>query len=311
MNKVICIVGPTGIGKTRLSLMLAKYLKTEIINADAIQVFKEVDILSAKATKEEQAEVKHHLLDYLDLDENLDIASFKLAATQLIEKLNQQGKIPIVVGGSGLYLKSLLYDYNLTKIKGRTGDVSLKYQTFSNQELFAYLNKIDAKAAEKLHANNRKRVLRAIEIFEDNQVTKSEFIDRQTHQLEFNALIIGLIMPRDLLYERINERVEIMIKNGLLTEVRNLHEKYHDSNYQVFQAIGYKELVPYLNEEESLANCVVKIKQNSRRYAKKQLTWFNNQMPVHWLLSEPDNFEKTVISAKKIVKEFFDDGTTI
>ncbi|MDL2212332.1 tRNA (adenosine(37)-N6)-dimethylallyltransferase MiaA, partial [Erysipelotrichaceae bacterium OttesenSCG-928-M19] len=204
MDKVICIVGPTGIGKTKLSLALAQELASEIINGDAIQVFKEVDILSAKPTHEEQSLVKHHLLDYLEVSENLDVAQFKRQATSIIKELNVKNKIPILVGGSGLYLKSLLYDYNFNQIEQRNDATMLKYQDYSNEALYNHLVAIDAKAASILHPNNRKRVLRAIEIFENNKITKSEFISAQEHKPVFDVLIIGLAMPREQLYERIN-----------------------------------------------------------------------------------------------------------
>ena len=307
MDKVICIVGPTGIGKTKLALALAQFLKTEIINGDAIQVFKEVDILSAKPTKEEQAQVKHHLLDYLNLAESLDVACFRKEATSLIKKLNSENKIPIIVGGSGLYLKSLLYDYNLADIKGRDVEIAEKYLKYSNEELFALLEEIDSEAASILHPNNRKRVLRAIEIYETNQVKKSDFIALQDHKIVFDALIIGLEMPRELLYERINQRVELMLDIGLLNEVKNLYQNYQDKDFQVFQAIGYKEFIPFFNNEVTLEEAIAKVKQNSRRYAKKQITWFKNQMAVDWLESDVNDFSKTINEAKLLVEEFLNE----
>ena len=304
MDKVICIVGPTGIGKTKLSIALAHYLNTDVINGDAIQVFKEVDILSAKATKEEQDGIKHHLLDYLNVNETLDVATFKEEASTLIKNLNKEDKIPIIVGGSGLYLKSLLYDYTFDKITERQSDIITKYQNYSNEELYSYLEKIDLPAARILHPNNRKRVLRAIEIYEISKVKKSDFIAQQKHELEFDALIIGLEMPREKLYDRINLRVDKMVEDGLVTEVKNLHEKYHDQNHQVFQAIGYKELLPFIDKEVTLSEALDKIKQNSRRYAKKQITWFKNQMDVNWIESDIENFDDTINKAKNIVKDF-------
>ncbi|MDF9867098.1 tRNA dimethylallyltransferase [Bacilli bacterium PM5-3] len=311
MDKVICIVGPTGIGKTKLSIELAKFLDTEIINCDAIQVFKDVNILSAKATVEEQEKIKHHLLDYLELDERLDVANFRKDASNLIKELNSKGKIPILVGGSGLYLKSLIYDYNLSEIKGRESKTIEKYQNYSNEELFSKLESIDMKAASILHPNNRKRVLRAIEIFEESNIKKSDFIEKQEHKIIFDALIIGLEMPREELYERINIRVDHMIENGLLEEVDGLYQMYQDKDYQVFQAIGYKEFLPYYNNEMSIEESIAKVKQNSRKYAKKQITWFKNQMNVEWLLSDVNDFDKTIAQAKIIVKDFLNDERTI
>lgn len=307
MDKVICIVGPTAIGKTSLAIALAQQFNTEIINGDAIQVYKEIDIISAKATKQEQAIIKHHLLDYLDISESLDIAIFKNEATQLIKELNKIGKIPIIVGGSGLYLKSLLYDYNFTNIKGRQEEISEKYKNFNNYDLFKYLEKIDYEASLKLHENNRKRVLRAIEIYENNQISKSEFIASQKHDFVFDVLIIGLNTNREILYDRINNRVDQMIKDGMLEEARMLYNKYDKKNYQALNAIGYKELVDYFEGISTLEQAIDKIKQNSRRYAKKQLTWFKNQMDVNWINVDINDFSKTINQAIEMVEVKFNE----
>lgn len=307
MDKVICIVGPTAIGKTKLAIELAKYFNSEIINGDAIQVYQEINIISAKPTFEEQAGIKHHLLDYLQIDQPLDVALFKQQATYLIKKLNQENKIPILVGGSGLYLKSLLYDYNLKDIKGRKDDNNLKYLELNNDELFKYLEKIDYQASLKLHPNNRKRVLRAIEIYENNQLSKSEFIALQKKHFDFDVIIIGLNLNRELLYERINQRVEHMIDNGMIDEVKYLYDKYHEFKYQPLQAIGYPELVDYFENKVTLTEAIEKIKRNSRRYAKKQITWFTNQMEVAWLDVDLDDFSNNVKQAIKLVEEKFYD----
>lgn len=307
MDKVICIVGPTAIGKTSLAIALAQQFNTEIINGDAIQVYREVDIISAKATKQEQAIIKHHLLDYLDISESLDVAIFKNEATQLIKELNKNGKIPIIVGGSGLYLKSLLYDYNFTNIKGRKEEISEKYKNLNNHDLFKHLEKTDFEASLKLHENNRKRVLRAIEIYENNQISKSEFIASQKHDFVFDVLIIGLNTNREILYDRINNRVDQMIKDGMLEEARMLYNKYDKKNYQALNAIGYKELVDYFEGISTLEQAIDKIKQNSRRYAKKQLTWFKNQMDVNWIKVDINDFSKTINQAIEMVEVKFNE----
>lgn len=310
MEKVICIVGPTGIGKTKLSIALAKALSTEIINGDAIQIFKEGDILSAKASLEEQDGIKHYLLDEKDLDFSLDIATFKKEASTLIQQLNARNLIPIIVGGSGLYLKALLYDYELDQIKSKSQETELKYQDYSNEELFALLESLDAKAASILHPNNRKRVLRAIDIYENNEVSKSEFINQQKHELVYDALVIGLKMERAKLYDLINQRVDKMMDLGLLQEVEQLALNYDlNSNYQLFNAIGFKEFKPYLMQKQSLQEAIDKVKQNSRRYAKKQITWFNNQMDVNWLEVDINNFDKTIEQAKELIGEHYGKNT--
>lgn len=304
MNKVICIVGPTGIGKTKLSIELAKYLDTEIINGDLIQMYQKVDILSAKPSLEEQAGIKHHLLDYLALDQSYDIAQFKVDANKLIEELNKQNKIPIIVGGSGLYIKALLYDYRFDQFEQRDTKNNNKYDNYNNEELFEVLKTLDYEASQILHPNNRRRVLRAIEISEGNELNKSELLAQQKKEMVYDALVIGLQTERDKLYERINLRVDLMLKAGLLKEVETLYNNYRNTESQAFVAIGYKELIPYLNNEMDLVDCIDKIKQNSRRYAKKQLTWFNNQMQINWIESNLDDFNQTIKQAKLLVEEF-------
>jgi len=309
-EKVICIVGPTGIGKTKLSIELAKYLKTEIINGDAIQIFKEGHILSAKPSLQEQEGIVHYLLDEKELDYRLDIASFKKEASALITKINRQGMIPIVVGGSGLYLKALLYDYNLDQIQSKSQDIEIKYQNYSNEDLFDVLANLDPQAAAILHPNNRKRVLRGIDIALHNKMNKSEFIASQKKEMMYDALVIGLNMDRESLYERINLRVDKMVENGLVEEVDDLIQRYNMfSEFQLFQAIGFKEFLPYYNLEIPLNLVFDNIKQNSRRYAKKQLTWLHNQMQVTWLEVDVDHFEDTIEQAKKLVGEHYGKNT--
>jgi tRNA dimethylallyltransferase len=294
MDKVICIVGPTGIGKTKLSIALAHKLKTEIINGDAIQIFKEGNILSAKPSFEERENITHYLLDVKELNEKLDIASFKIEASKLISDINRRGLIPIVVGGSGLYIKALIYDYQLEQINSKSIDIEKKYQQLDNQQLYDILLELDKQAAIILHPNNRKRVLRAIDICENNNITKTDFINKQKHTLVFDALVLGLYLDRDKLYDRINKRVEAMVNDGLVDEVKSLYERFKDNEYQLFQAIGYKELIPYFKKQMSLEECIEKIKQASRRYAKKQMTWLNNQLDVKWIDVHLDDFDKTI-----------------
>lgn len=306
MDKVICIVGPTGIGKTKLSLALAHYLNTEIINGDAIQVFKQVDILSAKIPLEEQEGIKHHLIDCIDISESFDVARFKKEAGAIISELNKQNIIPILVGGSGLYVKSLLYDYTFDQVAQRDNNIIDKYKDYSNEQLFSYLKTIDEDSALILHPNNRKRVLRAIEIFEVNKISKTDLHKKQKKELEYDALVIGLNTQRDVLYDLINKRVDKMLDEGLLNEVENINKAYPLENYQAMQAIGYKEFIPYLQGEIPLKQAIEDAKQNSRRYAKKQLTWFRNQMNVSWLESNIEDFDQTINEAKKIVKDFIE-----
>lgn len=306
-NKIICIVGPTGVGKTALSLALAQELQTEIINGDAFQVYQEMDILTAKPTAAEQSLVKHHLIDYLSITDGLDIARFKNEATAIINDLFKAGQVPIIVGGSGLYLKSLLYDYELNDLKARADEPQNSYADYSNEALYELLVSIDYEASLKLHPNNRKRVLRAIDIYESNGITKSAFIKQQRQQPVYDVLFIGLRMERDLLYRHLNARVDKMMNAGLLEEVTNLYHKYHTANFQALQAIGYKEFIPYFEEKISLDQALEEVKKNTRRYAKKQYTWFNNQMEVNWLYVDLNDFDKTIAQAMSLVRSFIDE----
>jgi tRNA dimethylallyltransferase len=305
MNKVICIVGPTGVGKTKASLALAQHFNLAIINGDVMQMFKDVDILSAKVTANEQQNIKHYLIDFLDLADHYDVATFKKEATALIEHLNNQGIVPIVVGGSGLYLKALLYDYQFDDFKKRTPNSQLAH--YSNEALYAYLKEIDPEQAALLHPNNRVRVERAVEIFEATQQSKTDLIAQQQHELVFDALVLGLEAERSALYQQIDQRVDQMIADGLLEEVKKVHTQYPDDDLQVAVAIGYKEMVRYLKKEISFEEAVAQIKQNSRRYAKKQLTWFKNQMDVDWINVDFNDFAQSLKIMNDKVEDFLNE----
>lgn len=305
MNKVICIVGPTGVGKTKASVALAQRFNLPIINGDVIQMFKDIDILSAKIKEDEQAGVKHYLIDVLDLADNYDVAQFKEEATKLINELNEQGIVPIIVGGSGFYIKALLYDYQFSDTQAR--DNNSKWAEYSNEALYEYLEKIDPEQAKLLHPNNRVRVQRAVEIYEITNESKTDLLARQNHELVFDALVLGLSMPREALYEQINNRVEQMLDEGLLEEVKTIHEQYPEDDIQAAIAIGYQEMVKYLAGDFSYDEAVVQIKQNSRRYAKKQMTWFNNQMDVTWIDIDKERFDKALVVMEDKVEEFLNE----
>lgn len=305
MDKVICIVGPTGVGKTKASIALAQHFNLAIINGDAIQMFKDVNILSAKIKENEKANIKHYLIDMLDLSENYDVATFKEDATKLIKALNKKGIVPIVVGGSGFYLKALLYDYQFNDFQERSHNPQL--DAYTDEELYVYLKEIDPDQAAILHPNNRVRVQRAVEIFEANKENKTSLIAKQKHEMVFDTLILGLNTPRDILYQQIDKRVEQMLSDGLLDEVKDIHQQYPDDNIQAAIAIGYKEMVSYLKGEITYEKAVAQIKQNSRRYAKKQLTWFHNQMEVDWIDVDLSDFDKSISVMMDKVEEFLDE----
>ena len=277
---IIAIVGPTGIGKTALSISLAKHYNAEIINFDAMQVYEKMDIGTAKVTKEEMDGVVHHLLSYVDVNTNYSVYDYQKEARSLIDKLLKEKKNIIMVGGTGLYLKATLYDYRF-----REEDNSTCYDDLSTEELLKRISKYNYVPKDK---NNKRRLVRELKKLENNID-----IDNNGDKLLYNAKIIGLTTDRETRYDRINKRVDIMIENGLVDEVNSLKESFTTSK-ALKTAIGYKEFIPYFNNEVSLDEVIGKIKQNSRHYAKRQYTFFNNQLPVIWYQTDFNNFDNTI-----------------
>ena len=291
MEKVIVIVGPTGVGKTKLSVELAKKLNGEIISGDSVQVYKRMDIGSAKVTEEEKEGIEHYLIDIKDIDEEYSVYEFQQEVREKIKLIQSKGKTPILAGGTGLYLKAALYDYEFNKEDNIDFN---KYEKFSNKEVYEMLKELDPKEASKLHENNRVRVVRALNIIKNNNMSKTELLEKQDHKLLYDVVFIGLTSDRKNVYERINKRVDKMIENGLLEEVGELYKECKDKNYSSMKAIGYKELFAYFNGEISLEESIELIKKKSRNYAKRQYTWFNNQFDVNWFETDFNNFSNTV-----------------
>ena len=291
---MICIVGPTGVGKSKLAIRLAKALNGEIINGDAFQIYKGMDIGTAKPTKEEREIVPHHLFDFVEPDFEYSIYTYQKNLRNKIEEL-QDKNVPIIIcGGSGLYLKSSLYDFVLNENKS---DVDMSsFEKMSNEELHNYLSSIDLEESKKIHMNNRKRVMRAIEIYLQEGKKKSEIISFQEHKPIYDVTFVGLTKDRDELYELINKRVDLMFSLGLVDEVRNLLKKY-PATLRSFQAIGYKEIISGLASGSSEEEMKELIKKNSRNYAKRQFTYFKHQMDVKWFNDIDEAYE---FSLKKL-----------
>ncbi|EHJ07934.1 tRNA delta(2)-isopentenylpyrophosphate transferase [Staphylococcus simiae CCM 7213 = CCUG 51256] len=288
---IIAIVGPTASGKTELSIELAKRLNGEIISGDSMQVYKTMDIGTAKVTLEEMDGVPHHLIDILEPDDTFSAYDFKLRAEQLIEDITARGSVPIIAGGTGLYIQSLLYNYELEdesisqeqldKVQQQLTQLS----ELDNAELHDYLASFDKVSANNIHPNNRQRVLRAIEYYLKTKKLLSNRKKVQQFTENYDTLLIGIEMSRKTLYSKINKRVDIMLDHGLFKEVQQLVDQGYES-CQSMQAIGYKELIPVINGHMTLDDAVDKLKQHSRQYAKRQMTWFKNKMNVHWLDKE-------------------------
>lgn len=291
---VLCIVGPTAVGKTKMSIELAKQLNGEIISGDSMQIYRGMDIGTAKSTMDERQGIPHHLIDEKNPDEPYSVAAFQQTVRAKMEEIKSRGKLPIIVGGTGLYIKSVLYDYEFAGESESKEIDEAKYGHLSNEELHAKLATVDEAGAKDIHPNNRKRVIRALEIYETSGVKKSEMIEKQEHKMIYDACLIGLTDDRTVLYDRINKRVDVMYETGLVEEVKALFDQGIPAESQSIRAIGYKELYDYFKGFISLEESKELIKRNSRRYAKRQYTWFNNQMDVTWFKVDVQHFDKTV-----------------
>lgn len=294
MEKVIVVVGPTGVGKTKMGVALAKHFNGEVISGDSMQIYKTMDIGTAKVTNEEMDGIVHHLIDIKDPTENYSVKDFQDEVRLKIKEITSRGKLPIIVGGTGLYIKAALYDYEFGESQIDHQEYVEKYHNYSNEELYSLLMKIDKNSAKELHPNNRQRVLRAIAIYESTGIRKSDTLARQNHELVYDARFIGLTLEREVLYERINQRVDSMMKQGLLQEIDDLMKKNYSNNLQSMKAIGYKEWFNYYKGIQTLDETLELIKKNSRNYAKRQYTWFNNQTPVKWFEVNLEDFNQTI-----------------
>ena len=283
---IICVVGPTGVGKTKMSVELAKKYNGIIVNCDAMQVYKEMDIATAKVTKEEKEGIKHYLFDICNLEDNYTIFDYQKDARKIIEE--NKNKNIIFVGGSGLYLKSALFDYRFSNDEDNN-----TYNNLTNEELYDLCVKKDKDM--NIHVNNRKRLIRFL--------NRKEEIVVEPKLLYKNVYFIGLTTSRDKLYKIINERVDKMMENGLLKEAKYFYDKKVNCK-ALNTVIGYKELFKYFNNECTLEEALDLIKKNSRHYAKRQYTWFNNQMIIEWFDVFYDNFNNTV---EEVIK-FIDNG---
>ena len=291
LKKVIVIVGPTGVGKTKLSINLAKKYNSEIINCDQSQMRKLLNIGTAKITNEEMDGVKHHLIDFLEPISEYSIKDFQDDARQLIDHMET---IPFIVGGSGLYIDAVITDYDLTNQK-RDNDLEQQFKDLSNEELYNKLYDLNQDAALKTHPNNRKRVLRYLEI-----VLEKGSIENKPNEPYYDALIIFLNKDRDILYDNINKRCEIMFNEGWIDEVKNLKELGY--NIDLIKEIGYKEISDYLDGLLSYDEMIDKIKQETRRYAKRQITWFKNKMNCIEVNNDENAYDYIVNIIDKFLK---------
>ncbi len=282
---IVCIVGPTGVGKTKMSIELAKKYKGVIINCDATQVYQELNIGSAKVTEEEKEGIPHFLIDFVNPNDFYTVYNYQKDLRELLEKF--KNRFIIIVGGTGLYLKAGLYNYEFQEEKKKEAFVEL-----TNEELYALALKKDKNCP--IHPHNRKRLIRFLNREKENK--------KEELKLLYNALFIGLTTEREHLYSIINQRVDKMMQEGLVEEVKTLYKKYPESKI-IHSAIGYKEFLPFFKNEETLENVIERIKQNSRHYAKRQYTWFNNQMDIKWFEVNYNYFEETITNVLNYINE--------
>ena len=297
MKKVIVITGPTAVGKTKLSIEIAKRLQTDIINGDAYQIYQKMNIGTAKPTDDEKQGVIHHYMDFLDSSKTYSIAEFQKGVRECIDDLTSKNKVPLIVGGSGLYIDSVVKNYQFLEEK-RSNEQS-KYDSLTNEELHQVLANLDHDKASEIHPNNRKRVLRAIELISSNVDNTSR---SKKNELVYDALIIFLNDNRESLYDRINKRVDKMLADGLIEEVKNIGINNYSMTSKV--AIGYKEVIQYLNNEIDYNEMVELIKKNSRHYAKRQFTWFKNQDNCQVVNINLEDFNKTIDEVYNLITVF-------
>lgn len=281
MQPIIVIVGPTGVGKTKLSIELAKKLNAEIINGDSVSIYKKLDIGSAKPTIEERENIPHHLIDIKEPDEEYSVYDYQQDVRKIIKDLSSKNKRIIIVGGTGLYIKAALYNYQFTK-----GTKNNTYDNLTNEELLEKINSYNYN--HNIHINNRKRLVRMLNKLENNEVL-TESKDECLYPIQ----VIGLTAKRDIVYQRINERVEEMLKNGLLEEVTSL-KPYYKTSRVLNTAIGYKEFTKYFTKEKELTTVIEDIKKNSRHYAKRQYTFFNHQFKTVLYETNFKDFNETI-----------------
>ena len=292
-NKLIILAGPTASGKTSVSIDLAKRLGGEIISADSMQVYKYMDVGTAKISVEEMQGVKHHLIDVLDPKEDFNIVKFQNMVKCSIEEIVKNGHIPILVGGTGFYIQSVIYDIDFNNEDDNSSvrkKLEEEYDTLGADFMHEKLKKIDIVSAQNIHKNNKKRIIRAIEYFLINNEPISSHNEVQREKKSpYDYRFFVLNPPRDILYERINKRVDIMLENGLVDEVKKLREMGLSTANISMQGIGYKEIIEYLDGEVSLETAIENIKQNTRHMAKRQVTWFKREKDVIYV--DPFSFE--------------------
>lgn len=305
---LIVLVGPTAVGKTDISIKLANKLNGEIISADSMQIYKYMNIGTAKVKEDEMQGIPHYLIDIVYPDEDFTVSDYKNLANEHINDINSRSKLSIVVGGTGLYINSLVYKLSFTQVapNDEFREVYNKIaDEYGNVKIYEELKKVDQTSASKININDRKRIIRALEIYHETGKPMSEYNkDFRKYNDDYDIILIGLTMDRSMLYERINIRVDNMIEEGLIDEVEELIKMGYDRQLNSLQALGYKEIISYLYREISLDEAIELIKRNSRKYAKRQLTWFRRDNRIKWIDTNSfSNKDEVVEDISKHIKQ--------
>jgi len=307
-EKLIVIVGPTAVGKTEISVEIASHLDGEIISADSMQVYREMNIGTAKIQNQEMIslngkKITHHLIDILNPDEDFSVADFQLLVRTLISDINLKGKTPLLVGGTGLYINSIIDPYNFTE---KEADIELRKKLYEEAEqwgnyyLYNKLLKVDPDTAKKFHPNDLRRIVRALETFYQTGKTISSIQNEHNHQSLYDLVMIGLFSERDILYQRINQRVDQMIEAGLIQEVYQLLKKGYSSRLKSMQGLGYRQIVAYLTGILTKDEAIYLLKRDTRHFAKRQFTWFKRDQRIKWF--NVNDFSKKSLCAKEITE---------
>lgn len=302
---LLVLVGPTAVGKTNLSLALAQRYNCEIISGDSMQVYRGMDIGTAKASIEERKLVPHHLIDILDPQQSFSVSDFQMLAREKITEIAGRGRLPFIVGGTGLYIESAIYDFQFSDA-GADEAFRQELHQYAHQHgsepLHDRLQLIDAVSAGKIHPNDIRRIIRALEVYHVTGVTMSEYIAQQQQEPLYNVVMLGLTMERSKLYARIEERIDDMMEAGLVAEVQGLLDQGCTRDMVAMQGLGYKEIVDYLQEDCSLDEAVYILKQGTRRYAKRQLSWFRRMKEINWFdLTDPQNLDSHLQAIHAII----------
>jgi len=285
-KKLLVLLGPTAIGKTNISLNLAKQYHCEIISADSMQIYRHMNIGTAKASSDELADIPHHLIDICEPDQSFSVSDYQQLATQAIDDIHNRGKLPFIVGGTGLYIQSVCYEYEFTE-GGADEAFRLEQRQYAElygaEALLEKLRLVDPETAQRLHSNDQRRVIRALEVIHLTGITMSEQLRLQKRSSPYQLCLIGLNMDRQLLYARIEQRIDLMLEQGLVEEVRQLMNRGFTESMTSMQGLGYKEMVTYLQGKLSYDEAVYLLKRDTRHYAKRQLSWFRRMKDINWI----------------------------